>query len=184
MKVSRAADRYAKALIGLAKEQGSVERVHSDMKAIRDTMEGSRDLVTLMKNPIISTEKKRVIFERIFGADLADISLNFVRLIFRKNREKIMGSIATAFIEHYKELHNIVTAELVTAGALDEDSRNQVLARIREAEGTEQVEMHEKQDPELIGGFILRIGDRQVDASVKKQLRDMKRRLSGSLLMN
>ena len=98
----------------------------------------------------------------------------FLNLISSKKRESLVQSIADSFINQYKELNNIITAEVTSAISLDKKQINNIVSLYNQKEES-SFEIIEKVDPEIIGGFILRVGDRQIDTSISKEIRELKK---------
>lgn len=173
---SKAAKRYAKALLSFAIEQKELETVAGEMKLIADTCSTSPDLVMLLKSPVVKTEKKRTILNTIFAGKIGAITLKFLELVTQKKREDQLPEIANAFQQIYREHKGIVTAEIITAVPLGEEGKRKALAFITNL--YDKVELTEKVDKELIGGFIIRVGDKQYDESVARKLNNLKREFS------
>jgi F-type H+-transporting ATPase subunit delta len=174
MKDSLAARRYAKALIGLAKEKNVIEDIFNDMSLIKNTVLSNKDLQLLLKSPVVNTDKKQDILSAIFKGNLNELSSLFLQLISSKKRESLIQQIANSFIEQYKVLNNIVTAEVTTAIELDKNKINNIVSLYKQEKGN-SFEIIEKVNPEIIGGFILRVGDRQIDTSISKEIRELKK---------
>ncbi|MCU0435028.1 MAG: ATP synthase F1 subunit delta [Bacteroidia bacterium] len=177
MRETRVSYRYAKSLLDLAIEKGQLEQVREDMQLVRDTVHENRDLQLLLKSPVVKTDKKQDILKAIFGGKIGVITTEFIDIITRKRREGELEIIAEAFLTQYRKNKNIVTASITTAAPLDDMLRKQVLELVRKTAGTE-VELAEKVDDSLIGGFVLRVGDRQVDTSMIRQIRMLERSFS------
>jgi F-type H+-transporting ATPase subunit delta len=177
MRETRVSYRYAKSLLDLAIEKGQLEQVREDMQLVRDTVHESRELEILLKSPVVKTDKKQDILKAIFGGKIGVITTEFIDIITRKRREAELEIIAESFLTQYRINKNIVTAVITTAAALDDTLRKQVLEIVRKMAGTE-VELTEKIDTSLIGGFVLRVGDRQVDTSLIRQIRMLDRNFS------
>jgi F-type H+-transporting ATPase subunit delta len=177
MRETRVSYRYAKSLLDLAIEKGQLEQVREDMQLVRDTVHESRELEILLKSPVVKTDKKQDILKAIFGGKIGVITTEFIDIITRKRREAELEIIAESFLSQYRINKNIVTATITSAAALDDNLRKQVLEIVRKMAGTE-VELAEKIDTSLIGGFVLRVGDRQVDTSLIRQIRMLDRNFS------
>lgn len=174
MKDSLAARRYAKSLIGLAKEKNVLEDIFNDMSLIKNTVSINKDLQLLLKSPVVNTDKKQDILSAIFKGNLNKLSSLFLQLISSKKRESLIQQIANSFIDQYKVLNNIVTAEVTTAIELDKNKINNIVSLYKQEKGN-SFEIIEKVNPEIIGGFILRVGDRQIDTSISKEIRELKK---------
>lgn len=170
MNDSRLSRRYAKSLIDLAIERNETEAVFNDMKLISQALHDSRELASFLKNPIINTDKKQHVITALFAQRVTTLTASFLKIIISKKRESYLRGIAQSFIEMYREMKGIVAAQAITPVKLDEKLTSEILSYLTD-ETKRKVELTEKIDPSIIGGFILRWGDKQVDASVSRKLR-------------
>lgn len=175
MKETRVALRYAKSLISLAQERQVLEQVKEDMLTIKSVCEESHDFNNMLKSPIVKGDKKSAILNEIFAKEVSELSLAFINIVTEKKREAVLGAIAENFINLYNESKNIVAASVTTATAITEDIRTQVLAQLKSVVGDAEVQMEERVDETIIGGFVLRVGDREFNASVANKLQKLKR---------
>lgn len=178
MRESRVSHRYAKSLLDLALEKGQLEQVHEDMRLILTTVQESRELSVMLRSPVIKTDKKQEILKALFGGKIGVIPTEFIDIITRKRREGELEAIAEAFVTQYRRHKQILTAVITTASGLDDKLRAQVLEIVKQSAGGKSVELVEKTDKALMGGFILRVGDNQVDASILRQVRNLERNFS------
>ena len=176
MKNTKVASRYAKALLDLAIEQNNVDAVLGDMKFLLQANNDTRDFELLIASPIVNSDKKISIFEKIFE-QFEKVSLEFVKLITTNRREALLPEIAESFKAQVKEHKGIVPLTLTSAVKLDDKTKEAILAKIQ-ATVKGQLEVKEVIDEELIGGFMVRMGDTQIDASVASQLNNLKQRLT------
>lgn len=174
---TRVAARYAKSLLDLALEKGILEPVYYDMQFILNTCQSSRDLVAFLQSPIIKTDKKTAVLKEIFESKINAVTLAFINIITVKKREAYIEEIAESFVNQYKRHKNILTAIVISAVGLDDTLRKQVLELVKKNVNAE-VELVEKINKDLIGGFVLRIGDQQVDASIHRMVKDLSRSFS------
>lgn len=165
--------RYAQSLMDLAIENKISGKINDDMLLIADTCAKNRELSLLLKNPIIHTDKKDAILKAIFGGKVDSITSSFMQIVTRKGRESNLQEIAVAYTTLFKTLAGIKTAYVTTAFPMDETLRSQVMQLVKNAKG-ENAELVEKVNKEIIGGFILKIGDIQYDASIAKKLKMLK----------
>ncbi len=172
MKGSRSSVRYAKALLDLAAEQNSLDKVYSDMKLVADVCRENHDLSNLLKSPIVKIDKKQAILKQIFTGKISKLSEQFMVLLAAKRRESFLEIIALEFVEQYKIKKNILTAVITSASGLDETLRKKVLEIVKTSANSE-VELIEKINDKLIGGFTLQVGDKRIDASLAKQIRNL-----------
>ena len=171
---SRAASRYVKSLLGLAVEKKALEEVHRDMLFFSETVSASRAFELLLLNPVIKHDKKLDILKKIFGGKVHSLTMAFFEIITRKNREPILASVARDFHHAYNEYKGIGRASITTAVPLDAKLRSEFGKMVQKYSDRKEIELIERVDPDLIGGFILNVGDRQVDASIKNKIKTLK----------
>ena len=174
MKESRIALRYAKALFELAEEQNILEQAHNDMQLVQNVCKSNKDFRLMLHSPIIKTDKKVTIIKQIFKGNIHDISLSFLSIITSKRREFYIDIIATQFIEFYKEYKNIITAYLTTADVTNDAIRNKVLSLVKEHTQKDLLLVEEIKE-KIMGGFILRFADKQLDESIRTKIIRLKR---------
>ena len=180
MKQTRATLRYAKSLFSLAIEQDSLEKCKEDMQFVANTCDSSKDLSLLLKSPIIQTDQKLSIFKEVFYDKMSEVSVSFVNIITSKKRESILEGIANSFITLYRAHKNIESATVTTAFPLDETLKKEVINFIK-THGEIEVDLTEKVNEKIIGGAIIRMGDKQLDASVRKSIAELKQIFSTNL---
>lgn len=179
MSVSRISTRYAKSLIDIAVEKNELETVVADIKGFMEILE-NRDFYLLLKSPIVNTTKKLSIFKAIFDGKINNVTYSFFDIIIRKGREMYLPEICTEFIAQYKSLKNISSVMLTTASPLNESSIREIKQKLQSGSTIKgEVELTTKVNPELIGGFVVEIGDRLYDASVAHQLEKLKKEFKG-----
>ncbi|MDP2386747.1 MAG: ATP synthase F1 subunit delta [Bacteroidota bacterium] len=169
--------RYAKSLLGLAVERGLLEEVYKDMMHIREICYSNRDFVAFLESPVIKTDKKQEILTELFKGKINDLTFAFINIITEKRREGYVDDIAKAFDGEYKKHKNILSAVITSAAGIDATTRAKVMELVK-ATTTGEVELTEKIDKDLIGGFVIKIGDNQVDASVSRTLNDLRKNFS------
>jgi F-type H+-transporting ATPase subunit delta len=174
MKETRVAIRYAKSLLSLAKEQGVLEEVKNDMDLVSQTCADNKDFELLLKSPIVKGDKKLAILNAVLENQVNQMTLAFVEIITKKGRESVLAEIAESFINQYRSDKNITTALIKTAVPMTDELRTQIQELIKQSAKGE-VELVEEVDAELVGGFVLRISDQQVNTSIQNQLHKLKR---------
>lgn len=172
MKGTRAAVRYAKALKELALEQGVLEKVCDDMKLISSVCQSNHDFAVVLDSPIIKIDKKQAILKEVFNGKICKLTELFIQILAAKRRESYIEAIAIEFIKQFKEHKKILSAVVTTAYGLDEELRKKVL-EVVQGSGHSEIELVEKINDKLIGGFTLQVGDKRVDASLAKQIRKL-----------
>jgi len=176
MSVGIVASRYAKSLIDLAKEKNVLEAVFEDMKLFRETASKNRALMLALKSPVVRHDKKLAILKALFEARVNPVSYSIFTIITKKNRESILDAIADEFITLYNSYQGILKATVTTTTPLTEELRTQFINIVASATG-KTIELEEKIDPKLIGGYVLRVNDRQIDASLRSRLNELKLQL-------
>ena len=168
------ASRYAKSLIDLAGEQNSIEPVRKDIELFLETCRANPELQAILKNPIIGLDKKANILDGIFGDKLNELILTFFKIVIRKGRSEILYSTAKEFINQYNVLKNIVKATVTSASTLSKDNISQIEELVKQSTNGE-VKLTSIVDPKLIGGFILKVGDKQFDTSISGKLNKLRK---------
>ena len=182
MKQSRVTIRYAKALLQLSVEQNSLEDAYNDMMFIDTLCSECKDFSILLKSPIVKTDHKLRIFDEIFASKISKVSMMFVSIITTKKRESFLAEIAKSFISLYKEHNNIEKATVTTAIPLTETLKNEVLAFIK-SDSNNKVELTEVVDKNIIGGAIIRMGDKQLDTSVANEISELRQMFNKNLYL-
>jgi F-type H+-transporting ATPase subunit delta len=175
---SRVASRYVKSLLDLAVSQGALDKVHADMQLFASVIDKSRDLELMLKSPVIKHDKKNTILATIFKSKVTPLTMAFIDILTKKNREPLLVEIAGEFHNAYNRYKGIGKASVTTTTALDQKTRQQFETIVKKLGNSKEVELEEKIDQELIGGFILNVEDRQIDASIKNNLRKLKLKFS------
>ena len=167
----RLAARYAKSLIDLAIEKGQLEQVFADMQWLQAVNKSNKDFVNLLRSPIIKADTKKKILDAVTAGKLGQLTTGFNTLLIRKGRESNLPEIVNAFIDQYKKYKNIQVIKLTTAAPVSDSLKNAIIAQVKKTAGFQQIELEEKVNPELIGGFVLQVGDQLVDASIAYDLK-------------
>lgn len=177
MKGVRAAVRYARAFQQLAQEKSLLDTVIVDVKLIHNTIQGSKDLALMLQSPLIKADKKSSVLSSIFEKKINELTLKFIQQIVSHKREGILAAICEEFIDIFNAIKNIAKVTVTTSTALTDALRSELVAKIKADYSLASVELTEKVDESLIGGMVLRIGDKQLDASIRRQLSDIKQEL-------
>ena len=174
--MSRAAIRYAKAILETAVASGTTEKVNQDMLSVVASMAGSAELSAFLSSPIISTEVKMNAVSEVFAAVQPETKSLF-RLLQENKRFEILAEIAKQFNAQYDVMNGVEVATVTTAIAMNAELESKVLAKIATI-SDKKITIENLVDPSIIGGFILRIGDKQYNASVANRLQELKREFS------
>ena len=171
--MSRAAIRYAKAILETAVSSGKANQVNEDMKSIIAAVDSSADLKDFLASPIIKSDLKMNALTEVFGSVQAETKSLF-RLLQENKRFEILAAIATQYNTQYDEMNGVEVANVTTAFPMTADLEAKILAKAATI-STKKLTIQNTVDPSIIGGFILRIGDKQYNASVANRLQELKR---------
>ena len=175
------ATRYAKSLLDLSVEKGQLEAVYTDMVQVKSVCDSSKEFITFLNSPIIKADKKIATMKAVFDGKFNAITSGFLTIVASKRRESVIPEMASSFIEQYRSHKNILTAVVTSANGLDAATKQKALDLVK-SQLSGEVELVEKIDANIIGGFILKIGDKQLDKSVARQLSNMKKELTHKAL--
>jgi F-type H+-transporting ATPase subunit delta len=169
------ASRYAKSLFDLSKEKNILNEVLADMNLLADTIKQNKDLELMLKSPIIKSDKKDKILELIFKGKLSDITFTFMKLLVQTGRERTLPEMAVSFIAMYNKLTQVAIDELTTAVAVDKATIDKVENILLAIDGNKKVELKTKVNPDIVGGFVLKYGDKLLDDSISRKLQLIKK---------
>lgn len=162
---------YAQSLIDFAQENGKLEEVKTDMFMINDLIDNQADFRSFVKSPIITTDNKEAIFEKMFKGKVNDITFNFLKLLISKKREAYIYEMCNAFIDRYNAINEIHKMQLTTATKLSETAKANILNKIKTAlPADSKLDVEEIVDEKLIGGFVLKYDNKMLDTSIKRKL--------------
>lgn len=183
MNQTRLANRYAKALFELALEQKKLEQVGADMALIAQTIEENRELESMLKSPVIKLEKKENVMKSIFGKSTDPISLRFMMLVAKKSREEYLAYFAKEFTHIFNDYKGLIDAWVTTSDTIDQEVKDAILVLLKKISGKEII-LHENKNADLLGGFIVKVGDYQYDASTKTLMRKLKEDFTKNLFVS
>jgi len=175
---TRAANRYAKALLDLALDKKQEELVHKDMQFVAETIAANTDLQMLLDSPIFKISDKNIALKSIFNKEISSLSNNLIDLLATNKRMSLLQGIAKQYGILFNQEKLIEKAMVTTAFPIDDNMRAQVLAKAADLVGDKKISVENKVDESIIGGFVLRVGDVQIDASIQNKLNKLKRELS------
>jgi len=176
MNLSKIPVRYSKALFLTSQEKNVLERVNDDMLMLYNTCLDIEEFNELLENPIVSSSTKRKIIESVFSGNVHKITLSFLSLILKNNREAFLEDITRVFLDLFRKKMGFVSVSLTTAVSIDDDLRKKIIKLINTAYKAD-VEMTESVNENILGGFKLQIEDKLLDASVSTSLNNIKREL-------
>ena len=172
----RVASRYARSVFNLAIELKKVDKVYADMLLLDQVCKDNRGLVTLLKNPIVRYDFKLRVLHRVFEKHVDELTIRFFNLICRKNRSSILPSVSGVFVQLFHDYKGIVKADISSAVKLSAAIQKDFENIVAKATG-KKVELESTVDESLLGGYVLKVGDNQVDNSLKSKLNNLRREL-------
>lgn len=174
--MSRAAIRYAKAILETAVSSGKANQVNDDMKSIITAVVSSADLKEFLASPIVASDMKMEVLSEVFSSVQAETNSLF-RLLKENKRFEILEAIALQYNTQFDELNGVEVANVTTAFPITAELEAKILAKAATI-STKKITIQNTVDPSIIGGFVLRIGDKQYNASVSNRLQELKREFS------
>ena len=178
MKSQKAALRYAKSLFTLAQEKNILDNVLADATLIVKTINENKDLSILLHTPLVKESKKAEILYLVFQGKVTDLSKDFIGLLTQNKREAILLEIFESFNSLYRAHKGIQKVHLTSAVAIDAQLKEEISKKLKLSQ--EQLEWEESIDASILGGFILRMGDQQINASVSHSLQSLKQELTNA----
>lgn len=170
---SRAAIRYAKAVLSLASDKKEAEVVNNDMKLIASTFSENEELSTMINSAVIKSEDKKTVLAKVFPK-LNTVSLGLFDVLFTNKRLEILSDVASKYSILFDDLSGKETAMVTTAVPMTKDLEKKVLAKVKTLT-SKTVELKNIVDESILGGFILRVGDKQYNASISSKLDKLRR---------
>lgn len=171
---SRAATRYAKAVLQKASEDKTQAVVFGDMQSVYDTIQGSRELQVALQSPVIKAEDKKKVLLSIFSGQ-SELTHSLINVLIQNKRVAILSDVTKSYLDLYNEQQGVKVARVITAVPLSAELENKIVAKVKELTGSEHVTLKNEIDSEIIGGFILRVDDVQYDASILNQFRNLRK---------
>ncbi|GGG54508.1 ATP synthase F1 subunit delta [Epilithonimonas arachidiradicis] len=173
MLTSKVAKRYAQGLLDFTQESGKTESVFAEMKDVVKIMSESKELNQFLNTPFIDARKKDAVALEIFK-NFSSVSKNIIRLVIKQGREAQLKNIAQEFINKVEDIKGTQRISLVTASKLSEQNIQKIIADSNMV-NVSNYDLETIIKPEILGGYILRVGDQQIDASVKTKLNNIKK---------
>ncbi len=173
---SRVTKRYAKALFELAKENDLLAGVDKNLAYLRQIAEKSDQFQEILISPVIQMSKKKEVFEKLFRAELSELTINFLNLLLLKNREPLLLDIIDQFDKLKDAAEGIVRGHLFSASEFDDKQKKLLVEQLEKMTG-KQVVLQEDLDKTLLGGFVVRLDDTVIDSSLKTQLTRLREKM-------
>lgn len=169
---------YGQALFDLALEENALEKILEEEAFIKEVFAKNEELVTLLNHPKISKDEKVKVVENIFKGNISDTMLGFLVIVLNKERYNELNGIFAYLEDKVREYKNIGVVSVTTAVPLSDVQKEELTKRLLETTSFKSFEFEYTVDPEIIGGMILRIGDRIVDSSIRTELNEMAKSLT------
>jgi F-type H+-transporting ATPase subunit delta len=171
---SRAAIRYAKAVLNLSLDLKKADTINDDMQLMALTVDENNELQLLLNSPVIKSEAKKSALVAVFDKKIDKTSLGLINLLVENKRLPLLSEVAKQYTLLYDEYKGSQMAEVTTAIPLTDELEEKVLTKVKEITG-KKVSLENIIDPTIIGGFILRVGDKQFDASILGKMNNLRR---------
>ena len=178
MRQSAVARRYAGALFQAAKEAGAIESVESDLGLISYSLEANPRLREALTHPLIPESRKKEIIADVFAGSVQDVTLDFLYLVTDKRREAILTDVEVEYVRLANNYRNVVPVQATTAVQLSPDETAALRGKLERFTG-KNVQLELSEDPWIIGGLIIQIGDTVIDGSVRGYLSSLREKLLG-----
>lgn len=179
MNDSKISVRYSRALFELALEKNVIDDVYNDMIWISE-VSSTPEVKDLLNSPVIPPSKKQSVLRAVFSKNVNKLSMSLIDMVVMNGREKYIPAIARVFRHETMKYKGITEVILTTAVKVDEKIKDQISGLVAESFGT-KVELKEVVDSEIIGGFILRIDDNYLDASIRNKLHKIEKELKAGI---
>ncbi len=171
------ASRYANALLAEAIKQNNLDTIYQDVSLFESAVNDSRELRLMLKSPIISVDKKLSSLKAIFSGKVSELTMNFLFMLVKKRRESYFKNVITAFYGAYNDYKNIKLVEIISASALNEGLESRIVDSIRTQLGGVNLQVTKTIDPKILGGFVIKIGDKVFNTSLQNKLNTLKREI-------
>ncbi len=176
MRTNIVADKYSEAIFNLACEQHILEEMDADLSYVRSVLVEHKELQAFLGHPIVSAESKRSVLEKIFSNNIGKLALQFLYVMINRGREGYIVAAIDGYMAKSRESRNILEAIVRVVAPLQDAEREKLQQKIESLTG-KQVELTFIVDPAILGGMIIQIGDKRIDASVARSLKEMEKSL-------
>ena len=168
--------KYSRAMFLLAQEEGKLAEYGAELKTLVSDIESAPELKMFLESPMIPRQAKQEAAEKIFAGELSPMVMNFLRLLLDKQRVSILGEIARQYENFANEAQGILVADVTTARALSDNMGEKLMAKLGEVTG-KKIKLRKHLDEKLLGGAVVRMGDRLIDGSLKSRMKALEAQL-------
>ena len=180
MNASKVGLRYAKAVLQQAAQDNSTEAIFADMVGVQKTLADSKELRVALQSPVISASDKQAVLLELFGKG-HETTKSLIEILVANGRTSSLGDVAGGFVQLYNESKGLKVVTVTTATKMTPEVEAKVLAKAKELTASENITLENEVDESIIGGFILRAGDLQYNASIANQFGNLRKEFSNSL---
>ena len=180
MQNHRLAERYAKSLMGLSIEFNQLDAIYQDILTMQSICRVSKEFVMMLSSPVIKPDKKIRIVTAVTAGKISTLTQNFIKLLCQKGRESNFPQIISAFIDQYNEIKDIHKVRLTTAVPLTDAMKDFFVRKIQSATSVSSIQLESRVDDRLIGGFVLEMDGKLVDASIVRDLNDVRKQFANN----
>ena len=176
----RLAQRYAKSLVDISMEMNRFDEVRKDVLLLQHIMKSSREFVVMLNSPVIASDKKFKIINAVTKGEMSNIMQTFLKLLTNKKREDSLPGIVSSFLEQYNKINGLHNATLTTAAPISEKLVQSFVEKIKASSSIDHLTLKTEVDEKLIGGFILQMEGKLIDASILRDLTDVKKQFENN----
>lgn len=174
--ISIITDKYADAMIQLGEKHGLLDEINTDLHLLKEVVESNRELKDFIEHPLISSEDKKDVLEKVFAENISNVSLNLLRVMADNNRLFLLPFIAGHYNKILCKIRNIDTAQVITAIPIDEATISRVKEKLEKL-FNKQINIEPQVDEDIIAGMVVKIRDRVIDGSIRTKFESMKKQL-------
>lgn len=176
MSIEIVADKYSSAMFELAQEQNKLELMEEQLGYVESVMDEQPELSSFLENPTITEDAKIKLIGKIFESSLDKVALHFIYVMIKRGRDRYIKQAIAAFIKKSREARGILEATVTVAEPITADIEASVQAKLREVTGKDVI-LSVRQDPSIMGGIIIQVGDKRIDGSVSRRLQELEKSL-------
>jgi F-type H+-transporting ATPase subunit delta len=166
----------------LAVEQNQLDVIYNDIKYLQ-ALCNNKQFVNVLRSPIIHADKKKSITHAIVKSSVSNLTVSFIDLLIAKKRESELPEINEAFINRYNDIKQIHIVQLTTAVEVSNAVKNEIVEKVKSSQNLQNIELQTKVNNKLIGGFVLEFNNKLFDASIFKELVDIKKQFSKNVFV-
>ena len=176
MSIEIVADKYSSAMFELAQEQNKLDLMEEQLGYVAFVMDEQPELSSFLENPTVTEDAKIKLIGKIFESSLDKVALHFIYVMIKRGRDRYIKQTIAAFIKKSREARGILEATVTVAEPITADIEASVQAKLREVTGKDVI-LSVRQDPSIMGGIIIQVGDKRIDSSVSRRLQELEKSL-------